>query len=107
MKQNGERKQLFRWLAIAERQKRISILVLCHENDSIRVRTPVPRQYGMPKPTWLYMYTCDELDGLWDHAAITFGEGILWIHDENGVNTLDDFHNNLIKIKWKKQRKVQ
>jgi hypothetical protein len=60
-------------------------------------------EHTLPTTVGLYLYTCEEFNGDWEHAAITNNNGHLFVHEEYlGTTPLEIFDNELIDIKWKK-----
>ncbi len=69
----------------------------------MKINNLTEQQREKPHSAGLYLYTCDDLEGEWEYAAITYSEGFYWVHEDwLGVTELDIFHDGLIDVGWQK-----
>ena len=56
----------------------------------------------MPSECGHYWFACAESDNKWLQATIFRQNGELFVRDSDGVELLDNYHHNLIDLKWRK-----
>jgi hypothetical protein len=72
---------------------------LSHLTAELGITTDKPTDVG------LWLCSCDENDGEWCPVIIHTGKnGELMATETIGTYPLDDYHSNLINVKWKKAK---